>query len=230
MTESVSPELLLRHAHFIRRIARGLLLDVHQADDVAQDACLAALERPPPKNWHLRRWLVQVTRRLSWRTQRTARRRTRWESLSTQGEESRAEAPDDAIEREEILAQVTQAVLALRQPYRRTVMLHYYEDPQGLFGVELIEWRTSLGKANLEFALRPDGATAYHDLATIAFSIAIDRKLIGHALMRLTMDDSETPTVDFEGRFEPGAVGEPFDAVRYMLQLALDARPARGDA
>ncbi|HLF95376.1 MAG TPA: sigma factor, partial [Planctomycetota bacterium] len=49
-----SAEVLLEHAAFLRRLARGILHDADAADDVAQDAIVAALgERP--KN--LRAWL-----------------------------------------------------------------------------------------------------------------------------------------------------------------------------
>ncbi|NQV06971.1 hypothetical protein HQ535_10485 [bacterium] len=113
---------------------------------------------------------------------------------------------------------------------RGPVMLHYFEDRQGLFSVELIEWRSSFGQVNLEFGLRPHGQAAYHDLSTVAFTIAIDRKAIGRTSMYLSLDDTATPEIDFEGGFEPGADGEPFEVVRGLLQLALDSRPTLEEA
>ena len=53
----MKPEELLLHADFVRRLARRLVLDEHQTADLAQDAYVAALERPPASDDALQGWL-----------------------------------------------------------------------------------------------------------------------------------------------------------------------------
>jgi DNA-directed RNA polymerase specialized sigma24 family protein len=72
--EPLSPDLLLEHAAFLRGLARSLVLDESRADDVVQEAYMAALRRPPPPRVRLRAWLAAVTRNLALRSRRTDRR------------------------------------------------------------------------------------------------------------------------------------------------------------
>ena len=69
------PDLLLEHAEFLKAIARGLLRDEHEAEDIAQDTVLAAIEKAPGPG-SLRGWLAAVTRNLA-RTRLTSRSRRR---------------------------------------------------------------------------------------------------------------------------------------------------------
>ena len=55
-----SPEALLRQADFVRCLARSLLADASDADDVSQDALVRALETPPRHGDRLRSWLASV--------------------------------------------------------------------------------------------------------------------------------------------------------------------------
>ena len=64
----------------MRALALGLVRDPHAAEDVAQDAALAALLHPPPAGAALRPWLGQVVRRFAWRRARSERRRADRES------------------------------------------------------------------------------------------------------------------------------------------------------
>ena len=59
---SLNPEHLLAHADFVRYLARSLLLDENQADDVAQDTYLKALTSPPRAAEAMGTWLDKVTR------------------------------------------------------------------------------------------------------------------------------------------------------------------------
>ena len=54
-----SPDELAQSAAFLRRLARGLVGDPHLAEDVVQDAFVAALERPPVARVALPRWLAR---------------------------------------------------------------------------------------------------------------------------------------------------------------------------
>ena len=58
-------ETLLEQEDFVRLLARSLLSDESQVDDVVQDAWLKAYRSPPRRPGALRQWLATVTRRLA---------------------------------------------------------------------------------------------------------------------------------------------------------------------
>jgi RNA polymerase sigma-70 factor (ECF subfamily) len=121
---SLSPDLLLQHGRFVRALARELLADEHAVEDVVQETWLRYLTRPPREGRATRSWLRAVASRLSIEGLRTRSRRT--------SREERAARPEaqPSIEEElahgEILRGVVEAVLALDEPYRTTVLLAYW--------------------------------------------------------------------------------------------------------
>lgn len=119
-------EELISHAGFLQNLARSLVLDEHQAQDVSQQAMLSALEKPPAQGQPLGAWLYCVTRNLAARTFRSNKRRSRRE---------RAWAPIDRVpsaqevtEREEIRRCVVKTLLQLDDPYRSALLLRFYEN------------------------------------------------------------------------------------------------------
>src|SRR6185369_409787 len=67
------PERLLAHDRFVRGLARCLVRDAHAAEDLAQEAWVAALQvSPPPLSWH--GWLATVVRRIAGKDARGRRR------------------------------------------------------------------------------------------------------------------------------------------------------------
>src|SRR4051812_27480008 len=118
----VSTESLLQQAGWLTALARRLVRDPAEADDVAQETMLVALatEGPAP-----RRWLAHVARNI-------ARARARSRSARSQRETQRevpAPAPSSAELAEKLEAQrlLVEAVRDLDEPYRRTILLHYWE-------------------------------------------------------------------------------------------------------
>jgi len=53
-----SIEQLLEHSGWARRLAAGLVSDSSRADDVVQDAWVAALAHPPAHSENLRSWFA----------------------------------------------------------------------------------------------------------------------------------------------------------------------------
>ena len=51
---------LLGHRAFVRSVARTLVLDPNEADDVEQQALLTALDRGPDDPARMRGWLARV--------------------------------------------------------------------------------------------------------------------------------------------------------------------------
>src|SRR5688572_18901231 len=68
-------DALLAHAGWARKLAARLVHDAAGADDLAQDAWVAALERPPAPGRPLRRWLAAVMRNLARESRRARARR-----------------------------------------------------------------------------------------------------------------------------------------------------------
>ena len=123
---TMSPEMLLRHAGFVRRIARGLLHDAHLADDVCQATLAEALERPPPDARNLKSWLGVVARNIALRRRWRARLRKERERRSARPE---ASAPlDEAVAEMELVRRIAAEVAALDEPYRTVVVERFYHD------------------------------------------------------------------------------------------------------
>ncbi|MFN0244841.1 MAG: sigma-70 family RNA polymerase sigma factor [Planctomycetota bacterium] len=116
---------LLAHAAFVQGLARSLVGDRHAADDLAQDAWVAALERPPRDASNPRGWLATVLLNLRRQAQRGALRRRAREHGA-----ARAEALPgtlDVLARASVHKELVLAVLALREPFRTVVLLRYFD-------------------------------------------------------------------------------------------------------
>lgn len=118
-------EELLSHSDFLRDLARSLVLDEHAAADVEQETWLATLSHPPPSEKPFRSWLARVARNFARKQQRGESRRWRREGAAAVPD--RVPPASKIAEREEIRRKVIEAVLALQEPYRSTLILRYYE-------------------------------------------------------------------------------------------------------
>ena len=116
---------LLAHGDFARSLARALLFDEHRADDVVQQAWLAALQRRPLHAGAARAWLATVIRRLAGRSIREEGRRFRREQATARPDV--VPSAEEIAERENLRRRVLEAVLALEEPYRSTVLARFYE-------------------------------------------------------------------------------------------------------
>jgi RNA polymerase sigma-70 factor (ECF subfamily) len=127
-TPSTPPlEELLSHADWARALARRIVRDEQRADDVVQEAWLAAVERPPRPEPGLRVWFARLVRNLANNLRRAEQRRARHE----RGAAAAALAPPSSAPIvDELAAQqlVAQALLALDEPYRETLIRRWYRD------------------------------------------------------------------------------------------------------
>lgn len=150
---------LLERADFLRALARALVRDVHRAEDVVQDAFVAALEHPPRDARAATAFVARTVRRLASNAARGERRR---------GERERASAGDElqeperlALERMELQRELLELVLALREPYRTALYLRYYEgrsprEIARLVGVPVATAKTRLARALAALRARLD--------------------------------------------------------------------------
>ena len=118
-------EQLLENRSWMQPLARSLLGDSNAADDVVQEAWIAAHEASPDVNV-TRPWLARVVRNLSSRVLRTRSRRTRRERVVARSEVL-GSTPESVVQRAELHAQVTDVVMKLEEPYRTTVLLRFFE-------------------------------------------------------------------------------------------------------
>lgn len=125
MTSHDGTEQLLKHADWVRALAHRLVRDAATAEDVAQSAWMAALEAPPQDRGQLREWLGTVVRNLA---RRAGRGRVRREARELAAARTEALPPtDELVALTERQRELAAAVLELREPYRTTVLLRYYE-------------------------------------------------------------------------------------------------------
>ncbi|HTF87167.1 MAG TPA: RNA polymerase sigma factor [Planctomycetota bacterium] len=125
MTDSFDAQELLSDARWVRQLARSLAIDESAADDLAQETWLVAL-RDGPK--HLirspRAWLRRVlTHAAGHEARRSALRKDREVAAA------RAEALPSTIElaeHAELQRSLAEAVLALAEPYRSTILWRYF--------------------------------------------------------------------------------------------------------
>lgn len=119
-------ETLARHHAAVRRLAYALVREPAEAEDLAQEAALAALtaRAAPPRNPLA--WLKGVARRLAANRARGERRRR--ERHRRRAPPAPPAAPPDVVERLEAQRRVASALLRIEEPYRRTLYLRYYED------------------------------------------------------------------------------------------------------
>ncbi len=125
-SSAIPHELLLGQAGFLRRLARDLVGDPHAADDAVQEVMLAALERPPRHDANLHGWLAAVLKNLVSKRSRAHVRRAHHEQEAARTSARRNETLP--AESEATVRSVTQAVLALEEPYRSTVLMRYFEE------------------------------------------------------------------------------------------------------
>ena len=121
------PEALLEHVEFLRALARSLLRSEADAEDVVQQTLLTAMERPPAPG-NLRAWLATVTRNFARMTYRRRERARRREFAAARAES--APSPAEIAARMEMERRVVDAVHDLEEPYRSTLILHFYDGMQ----------------------------------------------------------------------------------------------------
>lgn len=110
---------------WVRQLAGALARDEIAADDVAQEAWLVASERAPDDNLPLRPWLARVVHNLVRMRRRSSMRRELRERAAIAS--SAEPTPHDLLERVEAQRAIADEVIALAEPYRKTVLLHYVE-------------------------------------------------------------------------------------------------------
>jgi RNA polymerase sigma-70 factor (ECF subfamily) len=122
--ERATPEDLLAHAAWVRRLARALVGDVHAADDVVQDTWLAALRNPPAADRPVRPWLARVVANVARNRRRGERRRADHESAPRPGTD--VPSPREIAAEIEMQRLLLDAIETLAEAQRSTLVRHYF--------------------------------------------------------------------------------------------------------
>src|SRR5687767_3080998 len=125
--KSVGPEALVAHAAWMRRLALALTGREADADDLVQEAYVAALRSPPDPEVPPRPWLAAVVKN-AWRMRLRGerRRRTREETAHPTAADAPA-SPDALLDRAMAQRLLADCVVSLEEPFRRTLLLRYFE-------------------------------------------------------------------------------------------------------
>lgn len=119
------PEDLLEHARFLRGLARRLVRDESEADELVQETWIEALRRRAEPIANLRPWLAGVLRNLARERARGAGRRARREREAARPEG--LEPTANVLERIENFRVLAREVIELDEPYRSTIVQMYFE-------------------------------------------------------------------------------------------------------
>ena len=133
---------LVTHAAWLRRLARALVTDADDAEDVVQNTLVAGWQHPPSVDRPIRPWLAQVARNSARARHRGDRRREGREAtandLQLEGgglaDAGAVATPEQLVADLQIHRVVAEVVSALDQPHRQIVVLRYYE---GLSSAEI---------------------------------------------------------------------------------------------
>jgi RNA polymerase sigma-70 factor (ECF subfamily) len=113
---------------WLRQIASKLVQDPTLADDLAQQAWLAAQREP--RAWRtqgdLRAWLTRVVQNMARSTARRDRRRKELEAYAS-GESRHAPATDELVARAQLQAELARTVLELDEPHKSAILLRFLD-------------------------------------------------------------------------------------------------------
>lgn len=122
-------DALLADASWLKRVARALVGDAHRADDLVQEAHLAALGRGERVSGQGRAWVFTVLRNALRQERRSeGRRRDREWFEATEGRVAGVEpSASETLDRLGTQRAVLDALEALPEPYRTTLVLRFLD-------------------------------------------------------------------------------------------------------
>tara|TARA_R110002126_G_scaffold1490_7_gene8771 strand:+ start:2824 stop:5346 length:2523 start_codon:yes stop_codon:yes gene_type:complete len=148
---NLEPADLLVHDGWVRALARRLVYDPSEAEELVQETWLAALKSPPDPSRPPRPWLARVLRN-SMRARARSRSARQWHESEKERDEKAPVDPAQLIEQVEAQGMVAAELLGLPEPFRTTVLQRYYE---GLSSAEIarrenippgtVRWRLKRG-------------------------------------------------------------------------------------
>jgi len=119
-------ERLLAQSDWLRALARRLV-GTASADDAVQDTFIAAMQSPSAADLPPRPWLARILRNVTRMRFRADSRRAQREDATALLLPGAASGPDVAVQRLETHRTLVELVLGLDEPYRTTLVRHYFD-------------------------------------------------------------------------------------------------------
>lgn len=120
-----SAEQLLQDIAWLKSLATMLANDRDDADDLVQEAWIAAWRRQPDATRPMRGWLTKVVRDLAGMKHRSDRRRAARHALSDEAQAPAA--PDELVAQLRLHRLLVELVIELDEPYRSTIIARFVE-------------------------------------------------------------------------------------------------------
>lgn len=154
----------------LRALARSLVADEHDAEDLVQETWITALDHPSKTKTRLGAWLAGVTKMHARQHHRTQKRRNRRERQAARPE---AIPADDSIDQLDTLRHILDQVRDMDEPYRSTLLFRFFDElsPQEIAerqGVPYATVRTRLHRALEKLRRRMDAASGGNREAWVA--------------------------------------------------------------
>ncbi|HTL36709.1 MAG TPA: RNA polymerase sigma factor, partial [Kofleriaceae bacterium] len=127
MSRDAQLDRLMAELSWLKRLASALVRDKSDADDLVQETWLAATEDAPTDGRPLKPWVSRVALNLV-RMRKRASKRRRGREAAVESFAETPSTPEELVSRVEAQRTVVDAVLRLAEPYRNTVLLHYFEE------------------------------------------------------------------------------------------------------
>jgi RNA polymerase sigma factor (sigma-70 family) len=125
VAEVPSAEELLQDIAWLKSLATMLANDRDDADDLVQEAWIAAWRRQPDATRPMRAWLTKVVRDLAGMKHRSDRRRAARHALTDDAQVPAA--PDELLAQLRLQRVLVELVIELDEPYRSTIIGRFVE-------------------------------------------------------------------------------------------------------
>ncbi len=125
MADVSNTELLLQDLTWLKSLATTLAHDRDDADDLVQEAWIAAWRRQPDTSRPMRAWLTKVIRDLAGMKRRSDRRRAARNELADTAQTPAA--PDELLAQIRLHKLLAELVIDLDEPYRSTIIGRFVE-------------------------------------------------------------------------------------------------------
>lgn len=125
MADVPNAEQLLQDIAWLKGLAMTLAHDRDDADDLVQEAWIAAWHRQPDTSRPMRGWLTKVVRNLAGMKRRSERRRGARHALV--GDPRAPATPDELLAQMRLQQRLVELVIELDEPYRSTIIARFVE-------------------------------------------------------------------------------------------------------
>lgn len=228
------PAGLAEEDDWLRRLAGSVTRDPHLAEDIVQNAYLAALRSPPHDPARRRAWLRTTVRNFARLAYRESSRRSARERVVARDEA--VGSHERLIEEAELRSLMAHAVATLEEPYRSTIIEHFYRDvptreiaaTEGVApNTVRVRIRRAIGQLSASLDRKVEGRRAVWLLPFLA-AFLDPAELAAQSAAAAAAEDAEAelPPEPARGPFTAAAMAPVAIVALLMVWIAIPADPA----